>query len=913
VQVIVKPPAHPDGLILIVFGEGPEPVAIRSQPDIQVPQDQSTAAYIAEIEEELKEARINLQMAVESLETTNEELQSSNEELLSANEELQSSNEELQSLNEELHTLNTEHQLRIRELMELNDDLNNYFRSTEIGQVFVDADGRIRKFNPAAVQLINMIESDIGRLIEHISTNLRDEQLLSDISRVIREQIMVEKEVTTTAGRVVLMRILPYLRQDHRADGVVITFVDISATRELHHIIKAVFNASMSAVLALKAVRDLDGNLVDFTCVAANHAADQLLEKPNHEYHNQSIRAHFPDMWELGLFPRCQELIEQETSLYCEVTLRRGDQDLWYEISGRRMLDGLVLTWTDITEKKAAEEKLRRSYHELMRAKENLKLLNASLEEKVTLRTSELAASEERFRLIAANTNDMMWDWNLVQNGIWWSESFYRLTGSAQPEGPQPPGAWLQFLHPEDRPRTEAGIYLSINTGKPWTGHFRMLTASGSYAHVLGRGAVISDEYGVPYRMVGALADISSSEEAEMRLQVKNEELQRLYDEFRFVTDFMPQMVWASRPDGFHDFFNKQWADYTGLDTETLQGAEGWSTVVHPDDQPGAGAAWQHSLQSGEPYEVEYRFRRHDGAYRWFLGRATPLRDEAGTIVKWFGTCTDIHDNRMISDVLEQKVRERTQELERTNSELEASNSELMQFASVASHDLKEPLRKIHIFSNIIRDRFLQNDEGAQDYITRIINSSARMTKLINDLLAYSRLPVNHFFERVDLNIIIGEVLSDLELSITEKNARMEIDPLPVLEAVPGQLRQVLQNIISNALKFTRPGVPPHIRLRCTYHATLNPDAPELEAGPICRLKISDNGIGFDEQYAQKIFTIFQRLHAREQYEGTGIGLAITKKIIDRHNGYVNAYSREGEGSTFVLMLPLLQEEREQG
>ncbi|GAB4092157.1 hypothetical protein GCM10028786_10830 [Flaviaesturariibacter terrae] len=794
VQVIVKPPQHPDGLIMIVFGQASEEVHFRSNAEMTVPTDNETAAYIAELEDELKETRMNLQMAVESLETTNEELQSSNEELLSANEELQSSNEELQSLNEELHTLNTEHQLRIKELLELNDDLNNYFRSTEIGQVFVDRNARIRKFNPAAVQLINLIETDVGRPIEHISTNVRDENLMEDVRRVLERQVQIEKEVTTHADRIVLMRILPYIRQDHLVDGVVITFYDITATRELNQIVKAVFNASLSAVLALQTVRDLDGNIIDFTCKAANHAADVLIGKRNYEYVNGSLRANFPDIAKQGLFAKCVEVVETDRNLHIEVRLLRGQTEIWYEVVGVRMIDGLVLTWSDITEKKESEEKLRRNYHELVRTKENLKLLNSSLEEKVTQRTSELASSEERFRLIAASTNDMVWDWNLVQNEMWWSETFYRLIGAAYHENEvQRPTLWLDYIHADDKPRIEKSIHQSINTGLNWSERFRLHKQDGSYASISGRGAVIADEYGVPYRMVGALVDITKAEEAERQLHIKNQELQRLHD------------------------------------------------------------------------------------------------------------------------ALEQKVLERTHELQRSNADLEASNSELLQFASVASHDLKEPLRKIHIFSNIIRDRYLSGaDDGAVDYITRIINSSARMTKLINDLLAYSRLSVNHFFEHVDLNKVVAEVLSDLELFIEEKGAQVEVDQLPELEAVPGQLRQVLQNIISNALKFTRPGVPPVIQVRSERIAALSFDSPAQPDGDYFRLTISDNGIGFDDQYANKIFTIFQRLHSREKYEGTGIGLAITKKIVDRHNGIVTAHSQEGAGATFVIVLPLRQERREQ-
>jgi two-component system, chemotaxis family, CheB/CheR fusion protein len=284
------------------------------------------------------------------------------------------------------------------------------------------------------------------------------------------------------------------------------------------------------------------------------------------------------------------------------------------------------------------------------------------------------------------------------------------------------------------------------------------------------------------------------------------------------------------------------------------------------------------------------------------------LRDEENNIIKWFGTCTDIHDQKLLNEILEQRVKERTIELQKANMELEASNTELLQFASVASHDLKEPLRKIHIFSNLVKDRYLANIEGANDYLERIISASARMTKLINDLLTFTRLSVNASFENVSLNRLVDEVMSDLELAITEKHATIEVDDLPKIDAITGQIRQVFQNIISNALKFTKKDEKPRIKITCEIVDRCAIDARRNEHGDFCRIVIKDNGIGFDNEYAEKIFTIFQRLHSREQYEGTGIGLAITRKIIERHKGVIAASGKENEGSKFVIILPLKQE-----
>ncbi|MBB1285974.1 PAS domain-containing protein [Flavisolibacter sp. BT320] len=909
VNIVVKP-ASREGVFLVSFSDSRE-LLIKNSHEFPIQPSSETAAYIAELEDELKETRGNLQMAIESLETANEELQSSNEELLSANEELQSSNEELQSLNEELHTLNTEHQLRIKELIELNDDLNNYFRSTEIAQVFVDRNLRIRKFNPAAVQMINLIESDIGRPIEHISTNIRDVNVFKDILEVIAREKTLEKEVELSDGRISLMRILPYLRQDKSVDGVVISFIDISAMKQRDNILKGVFNASPNAIIAVESLRK-NNSITGFRIIKANLPAEDILGVGNEAYINKNLHDVFPQLLEKISQKELVSVVNENNVIQTEILLQtQQNTEEWYLLMASKMGDGLAMSLTNVHEKKVAEEKFRRNYHELLKAKDNYRRLNIALEEKVQERTVELSASEERFRLIANTTSDAIWDWDLVNNNIWWSDSFYNRFGFAASEEAANSSFWLTRVHPDERESVQQSLQAAINTGaKEWTAQFRFQKADGSYAIIRDKGMVLTDNNGTPYRMVGAMIDNTETEQASHLLQVKNNQLQAVLDEFQFVTDFMPQMVWSTQPDGFHDFFNKQWYNYTGLTYEQTKD-KGWSLVLHSDDYDRTWKIWQHSLETGEVYETEYRLRRHDGQYRWFLARALPMRDEQGNIIKWFGTCTDIHDQKMASNILEAKVQERTKELQKANLELEASNIELLQFASVASHDLKEPLRKIHMFGNLIKERYLNSDDAASEYMQRIITSSARMTRLINDLLDFTRLSINSAFELTDLNLVLEEVLSDLEVAIKEKEACIEFAPLPQAEVIPGQIRQVLQNLISNALKFARKGEQPIVRITAERVAQLATGAAPDPGGNYLRLCVTDNGIGFDNQYAEKIFTIFQRLHSREKYEGTGIGLAITKKIIERHNGVIAADSKEGQGTSFIMVLPLKQQPAE--
>ncbi len=252
---------------------------------------------------------------------------------------------------------------------------------------------------------------------------------------------------------------------------------------------------------------------------------------------------------------------------------------------------------------------------------------------------------------------------------------------------------------------------------------------------------------------------------------------------------------------------------------------------------------------------------------------------------------------------LEEKVQQRTAELIRKNEELELRNHELQQFTWVVSHDLKEPLRKIEIFSRMIRDRYL-TDETALGYMDRTIHSAERMARLISDLLEYSRLSSEIVHEVTDLNRVLREVLVDLDHIIEEKKAIISYEDLPEIFGVPSQLRQVFQNLIGNSLKFSREGVPPEISVVSECISVKSADSGLSPDGDYCRITVTDNGIGFDESFLGKIFVIFQSLNGREQYEGTGIGLAIAKKIVEKHGGLITARSRPGEGSQFILVLP---------
>ncbi|MEI6950679.1 PAS domain-containing protein [Paraflavisolibacter sp. H34] len=375
-------------------------------------------------------------------------------------------------------------------------------------------------------------------------------------------------------------------------------------------------------------------------------------------------------------------------------------------------------------------------------------------------------------------------------------------------------------------------------------------------------------------------------------LVMANLKVEESYRELQFVMDFMPQMVWYTQPDGTADFFNQVYQDYTGLSSGQLRG-KGWTAVIHPDDAEASTNAWKEALAGrNDLFTLEHRLRGKDGQYRWFLSRGIPLRDEGGAVVKWYGTSTNIELQKAAEVVLEQRVEERT-------AILEQRNSELQQFAYVSHHDLQEPLRKILVFGDMVKsDSYERLTEASRIRLDKMLASARRMRVALQDILNFASLDKEEEFIETDLNEILVAVQLDLELAISETGARLTSEPLPTIKAVPHQMQQLFYNLIGNALKFSKPGERPLISITCRLSGAREKDQPRYE------IAITDNGIGFQSGAAEKIFEIFQRLHSKEDYAGTGIGLALCKKVVQNHGGKIWAEGRPGTGATFKVLLP---------
>jgi two-component system, LuxR family, sensor kinase FixL len=304
------------------------------------------------------------------------------------------------------------------------------------------------------------------------------------------------------------------------------------------------------------------------------------------------------------------------------------------------------------------------------------------------------------------------------------------------------------------------------------------------------------------------------------------------------------------------------------------------------------------TISSGKTWEGEIRNRAKDGSIYWVHTTIVPFLDVKKKPVQYVAVRYEITERMLAQEKLKIEARK-----------LELSNRELQDFASVAAHDLQEPLRKIQSFADRLRAKS-SDVLGAEtvDYLERIQKSAFRMQTLINDLLSYSRVTTKALpFISVNLNQVVAQVISDLEVRIEKTKGKVEWGDLPTVEADPVQMNQLFLNLINNALKFHKPETPPVVKItsriiKCTR------GTPET-----CEISIADNGIGFDEKYSDRIFTIFQRLHGRHEYEGTGIGLAVCRKIIERHDGDIATKSAPGLGATFIITIPTHQTQEHQG
>ena len=402
------------------------------------------------------------------------------------------------------------------------------------------------------------------------------------------------------------------------------------------------------------------------------------------------------------------------------------------------------------------------------------------------------------------------------------------------------------------------------------------------------------------------------------KIENENREIEERY---HFVAEAMPQKVWTATVKGEVNYMNKCWFEYSGLSFEELKN-NGWHKIIHPEDLPLTIKKWNEGIITGKNMEIEHRLLNTQQIAKWHLSRGLAQKNSKGDIILWVGTSTEIQQQVAEKEILEQKVSKKTLELQKANKLLEEKNDELgkmngelQSFAYVSSHDMQEPLRKIQTFAARILDTEYQtlSDKG-KDYFQRMITTAKRMQTLIEDLISFSNTNISERkFQHTSLKQIVDDVKNDLIEDINDKSVTIDSSELGDAYINAFQFRQVLQNLISNSIKFAMPKVQPQIIISSeirenSYYEKQN---PTLQSGKLSskikynHITFKDNGIGFNQEYNDRVFEVFQRLNHREKYSGTGIGLAIVKKIVDNHNGFVTARGELNKGAQFDIYIPI--------
>lgn len=399
-----------------------------------------------------------------------------------------------------------------------------------------------------------------------------------------------------------------------------------------------------------------------------------------------------------------------------------------------------------------------------------------------------------------------------------------------------------------------------------------------------------------------------------IQLLEMSEKLKESEDKYRNLTETLPVMIFTTNAAGHLTYANQWFMDYFGL-AEIIPGKLLWTQLTDATEHRGISALWDKSQLDEKSLNTEARLRAKPGsAPLWHLISVIPAKNEDGKISGWTGIFVDIHAQKLIEETLKnnselklaQKQLLNSQEkLEKNLRELSRSNHDLEQFAYIASHDLQEPLRKITNFTELLKNH-IDDPDAIAKYADKIDNSSVRMSALITDVLNYSRLSkASAKFEDTDLNKVIRSVLTDVELIIEEKKALVKVDPLPAISAIPQQMHQLFYNLINNALKFNT--AQPRITVTCSMltPAQIKKEPDLHQSIDYVQINVADNGIGFDQKYATQIFTIFKRLNSKDAFSGTGIGLALCKKIVDNHHGLISVVSSPNQGTTFTIILPV--------
>ncbi len=510
----------------------------------------------------------------------------------------------------------------------------------------------------------------------------------------------------------------------------------------------------------------------------------------------------------------------------------------------------------------------------------------------VNLKKIEENESKLRFAIEAAEL--ATWDYDPVTNKFQGNDRLKEWFGLL-PESQIELSVALDAIADIDRPEVLHAIRtaLKYSSGGNYNIDYTIIHPVTKKERIVkAKGKALFNEKKEAYRFNGTLQEITEEVVAQKTYEETQNQIRFAADRLQLALDAgeIGYYEWAIETDQMH--CNSLYKKIFGFSDAHDPTYKEFTSQIFPKDLSVRNNAVQRAILVGGVYNAEYRVRHPHDELRWVKSFGKAIYDDKGKPVKLIGMILDITEHKQFAEELSKQVRERTAELKQTNSDL-------LQFAHVASHDLKEPVRKVKIFSGRIRDEFKKElPEKGHIYLEKIQHSTDRMLSMIEGVLMYSTLSnLAQVMEKVDLNVVIENIEKDLEILIEEKQANIQMDKLPVIHAVPVLMYQLFYNLINNALKFSKNDQP--CRISITYIQE------KISSVLYDRITLSDNGIGFSNDQVDRMFDPFIRLNSKDKYEGTGLGLALCKKIVDRHNGNIFASGEKDSGAVFTILLPL--------
>ncbi|MEO6132538.1 MAG: PAS domain S-box protein [Saprospiraceae bacterium] len=532
---------------------------------------------------------------------------------------------------------------------------------------------------------------------------------------------------------------------------------------------------------------------------------------------------------------------------------------------------------------------------------EEQKKSSEELEVKVKERTNEIRIQNETFKLAEKTANFGSYKWNITTGSLEYSDNLFRLFDCKPQEFIPSFEVFLSFIHPDDLQQVIINGEQTLQTGKLVETPFRIISKTGRTKHFRSSGTFSGE--GANHLLIGTVQDISKD-------VLAAEELAEKEDYLNQIISNAPDAVIVMDQASIITLWNPKTEEIFGWKAEEVLGQHLTDTIIPHHYREDHKAGMKRFIETGEAKILNHTLELtalHKEGKEFPISITISQAMQQGTFI-FIAFLRDITSEKQNKEELIVKTRqleEINQTLELKNKELEYSNDELASFSYVASHDLQEPLRKIQAFGSRIIETEKLSDKS-QDYFNRIIAAGERMQNLIVSLLAFSRTNTTELiFEPCDLNTIVEESKMDLDESILEKQAVIDYENLPTIKGVRIQIAQLFTNLMDNAIKYSQPEIKPHIKITASFmegNEIAHPAANKHHKYHV--IKIADNGIGFDNEYGSKIFELFQRLHHKNEYSGTGIGLAIVKKIVTNHNGFIVADGKLNLGSKFTIYIP---------